>query len=181
MNSKTSLINFIIYILLVALISISIYYLPDYSFLELITAQHSAIMLNLIGIQAKAWSIGKNAFINEIQIVRDCTGIQVIAVFTGILLPLPKVSWKRKLLAISIVAVFVYLANIVRIALEIWLLYNGILPWSLAHYPLGIVLGVFSVAFLVIVANFFIPEISEFIDSFLEDIKNIFTKKPKEF
>ncbi|MEM2896987.1 MAG: exosortase/archaeosortase family protein [Candidatus Bathyarchaeia archaeon] len=174
MSSRASLINFIIYTLLAILISIMIYYLPDYSFLEFITAQHSAVMLNLIGIQAKAWSIGNKAFLNEVQIVRDCTGIQVIAVFMGILLPLPKASWRRKLLAVAIVAISVYLANVARIALEIWLLYNGILPWSLAHYPLGIVLGVFSVAFLVIVANFFIPEISEFINSLSKELKKYF-------
>ncbi|MEM3521975.1 MAG: exosortase/archaeosortase family protein [Candidatus Bathyarchaeia archaeon] len=165
------MVNFMIYVLLATAISLSIYYLPDYYFLELITAQHSAMLLNLIGIQSKAWTIEKKAFLNEVQIVRDCTGIQVVAVFAGILLPLPKVSWKRKLLAIAIVAIFVYLANIARIALEIWLLYNGILPWSLAHYPLGIVLGVFSVAFLVIVTNFFIPEIGEFVDSLLKELK----------
>jgi len=174
MGLKTPLINFMIYVLLAASISLSIYYLPDYYFLELITAQHSAIVLNLMGIQAKAWSIENKAFLNEVQIVRDCTGIQVIAVFAGILLPLPRVSWKRKFFAISIVAISVYSANIARIALEMWLLYTGILPWSLAHYPLGIVLGVFSVAFLVIVANFFIPEISEFIYSLSKELKKYF-------
>jgi hypothetical protein len=35
------------------------------------------------------------------------------------------------------------------------------LPWSLAHYPTGLILGVFSVAFLIVVADYFIPEIGD--------------------
>jgi exosortase/archaeosortase family protein len=109
--------------------------------------------------------------VNEFEIERMCTGVQVIAVFAGILVPLPQVPWKRKLTAIASVAVLVFLANIARIALEVVLLYKGILPWSLAHYPTGLILGVFSVAFLVIVLDVFIPEIGDYaigaIESFL--------------
>ncbi len=63
--------------------------------------------------------------------------------------------------ALGIVAGSVYLANLGRIALEIWMLYSGLLPWSLAHYPTGLILGVFSVAFLIIAADHFIPEIGD--------------------
>ena len=65
-------------------------------------------------------------------------------------------------MAIGGVAILVYFANIGRIALEVLLLYRGILPWSLAHYPTGLILGVFSVAFLVVILDFFIPEIGDY-------------------
>jgi hypothetical protein len=58
--------------------------------------------------------------------------------------------------------VLVYFANIGRIVLEIVLLYKGILPWYLAHYPTGLILGVFSVAFLVIALDYFIPEFGDY-------------------
>src|SRR5208282_3172818 len=92
---------------------------------------------------------------------RMCTGVQVIAVFLGIVVAVPKVDLKRRVMALSVVAVSVHFANIGRIALEIWLLYSGILPWSLAHYPTGLILGVFSVAFLILAADVFIPEIGD--------------------
>jgi exosortase/archaeosortase family protein len=151
-------------------IAISLYYLPDYFFLEKITAEHSAMLMGLIGIQATVWTDGSRVFLNQFEIERMCTGVQVITVFLGILVALPKAPIKRRILALGIVAVSVYFANIARIAFEIWLLYSGILPWSLAHYPTGLILGVFSVAFLVIVADRFIPEVGDMAFSALDGL-----------
>jgi len=150
------------YVLIASALSILIYYLPNYYMLEKITADHSAALLNWIGISAKSWTRDGRAFVNEFEIERMCTGIQVTAVFAGLLVPFPKISWKRKLAGIGSVAVLVYLANIGRIALEVVLLYKGILPWYLAHYPTGLILGVFSVAFLVIALDYFIPEFGDY-------------------
>ncbi len=69
-------------------------------------------------------------YLNEFQIVTECTGIQVVAVFAGILVPLSAIGWRRKLAVIDLVAASVYAANLLRIALEVWLLYRGILPWD---------------------------------------------------
>jgi exosortase/archaeosortase family protein len=143
-------------------LSAALYYLPNYFIFERFTADSSAALLNWIGIAASSWVKDGSAFVNEFEIERMCTGVQVIAVFVGILVPLPRVDWKRKVTAILSVAVLVYMANIARIALEVLLLYRGILPWSLAHYPTGLILGVFSVALLVILLDRFIPEIGEF-------------------
>jgi exosortase/archaeosortase family protein len=151
-------------------IAISLYYLPDYFFLEKITAEHSAILMGLMGIQATVWTDGSRVFLNQFEIERMCTGVQVITVFLGILVALPKAPIRRRILALGIVAVSVYFANIARIAFEIWLLYSGILPWSLAHYPTGLILGVFSVAFLVIVADRFIPEVGDMAFSALDGL-----------
>jgi exosortase/archaeosortase family protein len=149
------------YLTIAIALSLALYYLPNYFFLEKMTADNSAAVLNWIGIPAQSWVRDGRAFVNEFEIERMCTGVQVVAVFTGILVPFPQVPWKRKIAAISIVAVSVYLANIGRIALEVVLLYRGILPWSLAHYPTGLILGVFSVAFLVLVLDLFIPQIGD--------------------
>jgi len=143
-------------------LSAGLYYLPNYFILEKITADHSAMLLNWIGIPAASHVMNGRAFVNEFEIERMCTGIQVTAVFAGILIPFPKIAWRRKATAIASVAFLIYFANIGRIALEVWLLYAGILPWYLAHYPTGLILGIFSVAFLVIVLDHFIPEIGDY-------------------
>jgi len=158
----TRLRDLIVYLSAVAVLSVSFYYLPNYFILEKITADHSAALLNWIGIPAASRVIDGRAFVNEFEIERMCTGIQVTAIFAGILLPFPKIAWRRKATAIASVAVLIYFANIGRIVLEVWLLYAGILPWYLAHYPTGLILGIFSVAFLVIVLDHFIPEIGDY-------------------
>ena len=162
LSRPTRLRDTAVYVLIAVALSAGLYYLPDYFVLEKITADHSAVLLNWIGIPAMSLAKDGRAFVNEFEIERMCTGVQVTAVFAGILIPFPKISWRRKATAIATVAIAVYFANIGRIALEIWLLYAGILPWWLAHYPTGLILGIFSVAFLVVVLDYFIPEIGDY-------------------
>lgn len=142
-------------------IAIALYYIPNYFFFEQLTAEHSAMLMQLLGMKATIWYQNGSVFLNEFEIQRMCTGVQVITVFLGMIVAIPKVALKKRILAFSIVAVSVYFANVGRIVFEIWLLYRGVLPWSLAHYPTGLILGVFSVAFLIVVADHFIPEIGD--------------------
>ena len=152
-------------------IALAAYYIPNYWFLENWTALHSAAVMNMVGMKASVWYQGTNVFVNQFEVERMCTGVQVIAVFLGIIVALPRTALKKKILAFGIIALSVYLANIGRIVLEIWLLYSGLLPWSLAHYPTGLILGVFSVAFLVIVADHFMPAIGDIAMSALDGFK----------
>jgi exosortase/archaeosortase family protein len=149
-------------------VALPVYYLPNYFLFEQLIAEHSAIVMEFVGIKSVIWYHGNSVFLNEFEIQRMCTGIQVIAVFLGLIVAMPNTSLKKKALAFGIIAVSVYLANIGRIVLEIWLLYNGVLPWSLAHYPTGLILGVFSVAFLIIVADHFMPAIGDMAFSVLD-------------
>jgi len=170
MNMPVQVKRVVQYFAIATALSLVLYYLPDYFFLEKMTADHSAALLNWIGIPATSWVSNSRAFMNEFEIERMCTGVQVAVIFAGILVPFPGISWKRKAAAIGSVGVLVYLANIVRIALEVLLLYHGILPWSLAHYPTGLILGVFSVAFLVVALDRFIPEIGEYAVKIVESL-----------
>jgi exosortase/archaeosortase family protein len=151
-------------------VALPVYYLPNYFLFEQLIAEHSAIVMGFVGIKSIIWYQGNSVFLNEFEIQRMCTGIQVIAVFLGIIVALPNTSIKKKALAFAIIAVSVYLANIGRIVLEIWLLYNGVLPWSLAHYPTGLILGIFAVAFLIVVADHFMPAIGDMAFSLLEGL-----------
>lgn len=157
-------------------IAIFLYYIPDYYFLEELTARASAWTMNLIGMPSEFKVVGRGAFVNEVQIVRDCTGAQVIAAFSGILIPLPRVAWWKKALSIASVSVAVFAANVFRIILELWLLYNGVLPWDLAHGPLGLLLGIVSVAFLVLLAHRLMPEFGEFLDLLIERLEGVLIK-----
>ena len=152
-------------------IALALYYIPNYWFLENWTAQYSALVMNMVGMRATVWYQGTNVFVNQFEVERMCTGVQVIAVFLGIIVALPRTAVKKKIIAFAIIAVSVYLANIGRIVLEIWFLYSGLLPWSLAHYPTGLILGIFSVAFLVVVADHFMPAIGDMALSVLDAFK----------
>jgi exosortase/archaeosortase family protein len=109
--------------------------------------------------------VSESVFLADIRIVKDCTGVQVLAVFFGLLVPVPNAPLKKKLLALAIVSAFLYGANILRIALEFSLLYFNLLPWVLAHYPLSLMLGVTGVFMLVFVTDHLLPEFGDFLFS----------------
>jgi exosortase/archaeosortase family protein len=151
------------YIAAAAIIILVIYYLPNYLFLEKATADHTAFLLNSLGMSVQTKVISENVFLADIKIVKDCTGVQVIAVFFGLLIPIPKAPLKKKFLTLVITSTFLYVANVLRIALEFCLVYLNVLPWVLAHYPLSLLLGIIGVFVLVFVTDHLLPEFGDFI------------------
>jgi exosortase/archaeosortase family protein len=174
---RKQLIEILRFLTIAVGVALPVYYLPNYFLYEQIIAEHSAYVMGLVGLKSFIWYQGNSVFLNQFEIQKMCTGIQVIAVFLGIIVALPKTSIKKKILAFAIVAVSIYLANIGRIVLEIWLLYNGVLPWSLAHYPTGLVLGVFAVAFLIVIADYFMPAIGDMAFQLVESLRHFATAK----
>jgi exosortase/archaeosortase family protein len=170
-SQKAMAYEIIRFIGITSAIAVAVYYVPNYWFLENWTAQHSALVMNMIGMKATVWYQGTNVFVNQFEVERMCTGVQVIAVFLGMIVALPRTTFRKKALAFGIIALSIYLANIGRIVLEIWFLYSGLLPWSLAHYPTGLILGIFAVAFLVVVADHFMPAIGDMALSALDGFK----------
>jgi exosortase/archaeosortase family protein len=162
-TNNSPLRKILLFVIPATVIILTIYYLPNYFFLEKATADHTAFFLNSLGIRVQTNVVNESVFLANIKIVKECTGVQVIAIFVGILLPLPNAPWKKKLLTLVIVSTILYAANLLRIALEFSLVYFDILPWSLAHYPLSLLLGIIGVIMLVFVADRLLPEFADFL------------------
>ena len=159
--------NLVVYLATATIIIIVVYYIPNYFFLEKAVAHNTAFLLNSLGIHVETKIISENVFLANVKIVKDCTGVQVIAVFLGLLLPVPVVSWKKKLVTLLCLSTILYGANILRIALEFSLFYLKILPWNLVHYPLSLLLGVIGVFFLLIITDRLMPQFKDFLFSLL--------------
>jgi exosortase/archaeosortase family protein len=159
--------NIILYVAAATIIILVVFYVPNYFFLEKAIAHHTAFLLNSLGIHVETKIVGADVFLDDIKIVKDCTGIQVIAVFSGLLLPVPNATWKKKILTLSIISSVLYAANLLRIALEFSLVYFEIMPWFLAHYPLSLLLGITGVFILVIFVDHLIPEFKDFLFNFI--------------
>lgn len=156
------------YLIAFAVISSAIYYVPDYSWLEYATAFSSEWVLRIIGISAAVTRTPTGFWLNEFLVDKPCTGIQVIATLAGVLIPLPRLAWSRKILGLVLVAIGVYLANIIRIVIQLWVYYAGLFDWTAIHGPGGIILGIVSVASLVILLDRFVPEFGDFLFSMLK-------------
>ena len=156
------------YLAAFAAIASAIYYLPDYYWLEYATAYNSEVVLKFLGIPAVVTFTPTGILLNEFVVDKPCTGIQVVATFAGILLPLPKLSWSRKVLGLLLVTAGVYLANIVRIVIQLWVYYTGFFDWTAIHGPGGVALGIVSVTLLVVLLDHFVPEFGDFVFSILK-------------
>jgi exosortase/archaeosortase family protein len=153
------------YLATLATIASIIYYLPNYGWLEYATAYNSAQVMNFIGIPAVVKVNSNIILLNEFVVDKPCTGIQLVATFMGILLPLPKLAWFRKMIGIVIVTLGVYIANIFRIVVQMWVYYGGFFNWTVIHGPGGVALGIISVTLLVILLDRFVPEFGDFVFS----------------
>jgi len=153
----------ILYFIVAAIIILAVYYVPNYFFLEKATAEHTAFLLGTFGIHVQTRVVNGSVFLENIKIVKDCTGIQVIAVFLGLIIPVRNAPLKKKILSLAILSVLLYAANLLRIGLEFSLVYLDVLPWALAHYPLSLLLGIIGVFLLVFVANRLMPEFGDFL------------------
>ena len=153
----------IIYISLATAITFVVYYMPSYYLLKSSIASFSSSILSLLGLAAPIQHIEGHVILGNYEIVRDCTGVQVIAVFLGLIVPLPKVSWKKKAYSLIVLGILIYLSNLFRVVLEYWLVENHILPYSIAHYPLSLIMGIIGVFFLVLINNSMIPEFGDYV------------------
>jgi exosortase/archaeosortase family protein len=174
--------DLILYLIIAIIVTVLVYFLPEPFILAIPTAYFSAVLLNIANVPAALvvdWLQGA-VFVAGLnfsyQIIRDCTGIQVIAVFAGLILPLPRGTWKNKGISMLVVSVLLFAANVLRVFYEIWLVYWNILPWELAHYPMSFVLGVIGVFVLCLVAIWLMPG---FIETFEDMIYYIFPPKEK--
>ncbi|MFX1520097.1 MAG: hypothetical protein ACFFCD_09280 [Promethearchaeota archaeon] len=156
--------TYVLYFVFVSLFILVFYYISDYFYLKVLTAFHSSLLLeHLFLINNHPQVVGNKVFINDFEIIRECTGIQVIVVFVGLVLFVPRGPWEKKTLSLALIIGFVYASNVFRVAFEIWLIESGLISYALAHYPLSLILGIVGVFTLVIITEQVYPQFSEFI------------------
>jgi exosortase/archaeosortase family protein len=188
-NGNANIYGVLKYFLVVVLISAIVNLFPSY-WLEEITANVSSIIFSNFGLISSSFSNELNAYIQvgdgvksfTIEIVRECTGIHVIAIFTGLVLPLKQGEPKRKLLAILLASVILFLLNITRVLLTIGLIFFDVFPFSVIflnptvetfHYPLSYLYGVFGVFLLIIsVDRLVLPELGDALVEAIVILKN---------
>lgn len=166
--------------------------------LESITARISSDIFNVIGVES-TWRVvnsfsyltmqGEKELIS-VAIIKECTAINVFGVVVGLILPLRYSTLRKKFNAIFFSAVLLFLMNISRIMLTVYLTGYSVPPFSwffqsptveTYHYPISFVYGVIGVALLILILNkWIIPELGETllgISRTISDIRNIIRKR----
>ncbi|MCX6649413.1 MAG: hypothetical protein NTV61_08525 [Candidatus Bathyarchaeota archaeon] len=152
---------------------------------EALTAQTSAWALNLFG-HAATWEqsagyttlalVGQNNV--AVSIIRECTALNVLGVMAGLILPL-RTSWVRRAKGVAIAGMLLFILNIPRIALTIYLTAYDTWPFTFIanrsldtyHYPISFAFGVIGVAVTVLAVNrWATPQLSETLLSIFDGI-----------
>ncbi len=120
------------------------------------------------------WDLNPNAIIDgyyytipgkgPIGFTTMCTGVQAIAIFSGIILTIPhsynvnvnRTIWGRKILALTISSAIFYVVNIARMVLQLILYYRG-WNWDDIHVSISAASS-FIAALIIILMHRWIPE-----------------------
>jgi exosortase/archaeosortase family protein len=171
----------LLFAILAPLISLGIYYSNDYVWLHGITSRLTVWSLNLItGLNnytvydpnhywGAAWYIyientARTGYLPAIQFTTFCTGIQAVAIFVGVILPVPhskdaatsKDIWPRKIVASVLCSLLFYFVNIVRMWLQLYLYHVGY-QWDDIHYSISAASSFIAIP-AVLVLHKYVPE-----------------------
>lgn len=149
--------------------------------IEFLTAKISARGLNLLGLTSEygvsnnwVWmTLTGGAREVQVYIIRECTAFHVWGILMGLIVPLQETGWRRKLKAVVFGGVLVFILNITRIMVTVYLTGYDVPPFNwffinptieTYHYPVSFAYGVIGIAVVVSIINAYIlPELGEFL------------------
>ena len=168
----------VIYLGVFLLFSWGVLQLPS-GWLEELTARLSSDVFNFLGVDSTWWVVngfsrltmqGEQDLIT-VTIIKECTAINVFGVVAGLIIPLRYSSNLNKIKAIILSAALLFLMNISRIMLTVYLTGYRVPPFSwyfqnptveTYHYPISFAYGVIGVALLILIVNkWVLPELGD--------------------
>ena len=124
------------------------------------TAEQSAGVLDLIIGNAEAH--GVNIFLNGsyiVTIIFACTAIQAMVIFIGMIGVLPKIDLKRRVIGLLVTLIQIYILNLFRNAMVVFLVGNKITDFNVAHNIISKSGALITLIVLLLVVIKIIPEI----------------------
>jgi len=151
------------------------------TWIELLTAQLSSGLLNILGLNSEygfnhvwVWmTLTGGARDVKVYIIRECTAFHVWGILLGLIVPLHGPELVRKLKAVAFGGALVFLMNLTRIMVTVYLTGYDVPPFSwfftnptvdTYHYPVSFAYGVIGIAIVITLINAYImPELGDFL------------------
>ena len=145
--------NCIAYLAIAILITIFLFFISDYYWLRYYTAEGTSWIINFFGFESYvspapsvADGIVRITGIGfSFQIVKICSGIEAIALVSGLIIATPT-SWKRRIFGVLFISLGIFAANILRIITTI-VLYTQGFDLYIAH---EVVSAIFTIIFIIV-------------------------------
>jgi len=168
-ESIPNILHCIAYLSTVIFITIFLFYVSQYFWLRVYTTEGATTLLKAFGFDTTVTYIQA---IDVVQIcangdcfwvIKICSGIEAIALLTGLILATPT-SWERKIFGTLFISFGIFGANILRIVTTVVLATQGYDPYIYHELVSAIFTITFIIAFLLMIQAWIIPN---FIDSLI--------------
>ena len=183
-----------LYVLIFVVITFGFQLVPS-AWFEEFTAQAMSQLFNALSLTSGHGLEGGKAYLTllggvrdvHVTIVRECTGIHVWGILLGLVLPVRGGSWSRKAASLVYGAILIFLLNVSRIFVTVYLTAYNVPPfsWIFAnptvetyHYHVSFVYGVIGVAILILtISRWFLPELGDTLIGLPTGFKALFDRK----
>jgi len=169
------LLNCIAYLAIAILVTIFLFYISEYYWLRLYTAQGTSWLINFFGFESEASGVESSGYVGisgtgfSFQLIKICSGIEAIALVSGLILATPT-TWKRKSIGVLFITFGIFLANILRIITTI-VLYTQGYGMYIAHEVVSAIFTIiFIIVFILMIQAWIVPN---FIDSLINTLTGI--------
>ena len=162
------------------------------AWLERFTAETMTGILTALGVSSNNGVANGLAYLSlvggirdvHVTIIRECTAIHVWGILAALILPLSRGSWIRKAASLVFGGVLVFIMNISRIFLTVYLTAFDVSPFTWLftnptvetyHYPISFIYGVIGVAILIVsISKWFLPELADTLIALPDGFKPLF-------
>jgi exosortase/archaeosortase family protein len=162
---------------------------------ELLTARTSSAAMNVFGLESSYGVTDRLVYLDltsgirsvHVYIIRECSAIHVLGVILGLVVPLKHGSWARKTAAVALGAALIFVLNVSRVVLTVFLTGYDVPPLSwwvinptveTYHYPISFVYGVLGIAISVaLIDRLVLPELGDFLASLPDTLSRLVMAK----
>lgn len=166
-----------LYVVKASVIALLLYMGFSFLPLEKITSDVTADVLTLSGISAVSYEQQGRVYLEYLHISIDCTALEIIAVFLGLILAVKSPLSRR--IIFSVTGSFaVFFVNIFRIGIVYYLLEKGI-PWVLAHDLFSGSLSILAGMLFLMISERYLPQINENLYTLLDAAEGIIRSRTR--
>jgi exosortase/archaeosortase family protein len=194
MDAKEISGKYLIFYFAALLFFYELFMLLPSTWIELLTAQISSKSMNFFGLSSEyglgsggVWmTLTSGARNVRVYIIRECTAFHVWGILMGLIIPLQGPSFNRKIKAVVFGGFVVFVLNITRIIVTVYLTAYDVPPFSwffrnptvdTYHYPISFAYGVIGIALVISLINkYILPELGDFLVVLPNALKNNFQK-----
>ena len=199
MEAKEITGRYIVYYFAALVFFYELFMILPSTWIEILTARISSDALNYLGLTSDygirfgwVWlTLTGGARDVQVYIIRECTAFHVWGILIGLIFPLQVSDWGRKAKAVVFGGVLVFLMNITRIMVTVYLTGYDVPPFSwfftsptveTYHYPVSFAYGVIGIAIVITLINIYIlPELGDFLvelpDAIASNIRSVLNQR----